>query len=179
MIVTNNLRLVNTAGLWANSSQHSPPPEWRRPTYYFIYPALYPEGKKFPLGVAWGGGGLLLLLFLNNFCYSCIENLKGKARWGEKKAICCHVQSGNYSWNIRVQDTTHPLLVPTNPPGPGSSTGTRQGWKEEGMCVPPSTEANPTRISLILAVVTAILSCRLVQDQLGVSAFTPHQSIKV
>lgn len=41
--------------------------------------SLCPEGKQFPIGVGWGvGGGLLLLLFLNNFCYSCNENLKGK-----------------------------------------------------------------------------------------------------
>lgn len=37
------------------------------------------------LGEGAGGLLLLLLLVLNNFCYSCIENLKGKARWGEKK----------------------------------------------------------------------------------------------
>lgn len=141
MIVTNNLRLVNTAGLWANSSQHSPPPEWRRPTYYFIYPALYPEGKKFPLGVAWGGGGLLLLLFLNNFCYSCIENLKGKARWGEKKAICCHVQSGNYSWNIRVQDTT--CWSPPVPQAQGAALGPGRDGKKKGCVSLPALRQTP------------------------------------
>lgn len=72
-----------------------------------------------------------------------------------------------------------------SPAGPHQSPRPREqhwdqgGMERRGMCVPPSTEANPARISLILAVVTAILSCRLVQDQLGVSAFTPHQSIKV
>lgn len=64
----------------------SPPPKWRRSTYYFIYISIYPEGKQFPVGVGWGGVLLLLLLFLNNFCYSCIENLKGKGGGGKPSA---------------------------------------------------------------------------------------------
>lgn len=40
-----------------------PTPEWRRATYYFIYPALYPKGKQFPLGMAWGGGlGVVIVI---------------------------------------------------------------------------------------------------------------------
>lgn len=119
-----------------------PPPKWRRSTYYFIYIAIYPEGKQFPVGVGWGGLLLLLLLFLNNFCYSCIENLKGKRGGGGEKAICCQVPSGNY-WRAPARAGWAP-----GAPGRGAArhhTGTRQGCTKppspgpgEGRAVSPA-----------------------------------------
>lgn len=151
------------------------PPKWRQSTYYFIYISIYPEGKKFPVGVGWGG--LLLLLFLNNFCYSCMENLKGKGGvWGE--AICCHVQSGNYSRPHPSAGCAHWYPTATGAaPAPYKAAPPNcplHNCENKEMCLPPSSRAKQTKSYPILAVVSAILLCCLVKDKLVSLPFPPR-----
>lgn len=85
--------------------------------------------------MAWGGGWrgllLLLLLVLNNFCCSWIENLKGKARWGGEKS---HLLPRSIGQSLLEYSS-----VGYDPSPAGSHQSPRQGWEKAGMCVPPST----------------------------------------
>lgn len=119
-----------------------PTPEWRRATYYCIYPALYPEGKQFPLGMAWGGG------WGGCYCYCCwfkitfvIHALKTwrEKRGGGRKKKPKNTTTKNHLLPRSVRQLLlgylsagyDPSPSPAGPhrsPGPGSSAGTRQGW---------------------------------------------------
>lgn len=118
------------------------PPKWRRSTYYFIYISIYPKGKQFPVGAGWGGGLLLLLLlFLNNFCYSCIENLKGKVGGEEKKPSAATFNQAITAAGC-AQDSTAT-------PGHGAAphrAGTRHGCTTRPSPEPPKSRgASPSQ----------------------------------